>query len=149
MFNEMKFTAILNKCRFQDPTVFPCWKVLRMATIDGARAIGLGDQIGSLEHGKLADVIVIDTTRLNLNPILFSPVRTIIPNLVYSANGSEVRIVIVNGKIVVEEGHLTLVDESNIRKEANEAAKNVVARAAKKIQSLNSNVIQMMNQKLI
>ena len=56
---------------------------------------------------------------------------------------------IVDGKIVVEEGHLTLVDESNIRKEANEAAKNVVARAAKKIQSLNSNVIQMMNQKLI
>ena len=149
MFNEMKFTAILNKCRFQDPTVFPCWKVLRMATIDGARAIGLGDQIGSLEHGKLADVIVIDTTRLNLNPILFSPVRTIIPNLVYSANGSEVRIVIVNGKIVVEEGHLTLVDESNIRKEANEAAKNVVARAAKKIQALHSHVTQVMRQNLI
>lgn len=149
MFNEMKFTAILNKCRFQDPTIFPCWKVLRMATIDGARAIGLGDQIGSLESGKLADLIVIDVKRLNLNPVLFHPVRNIVPNLVYAANGSEVTTVMINGTFVVEDGRLTLCSEDQIRKEANEAAKLVVEKAAEKYHALNSKVAQMMEQHLI
>ncbi|HEX2999502.1 MAG TPA: amidohydrolase family protein, partial [Armatimonadota bacterium] len=58
MFNEMKFTAILNKCKYENPVLFPSWKMLRIATIDGARAIGMGDQIGSLEVGKKADVIL-------------------------------------------------------------------------------------------
>ena len=146
MFNEMKFTAILNKCRFQDPTIFPCWKVLRMATIDGARAIGLGDQIGSLEVGKLADLIVIDMKHLNLNPILFHPVRTVIPNLVYAANGSEVTTVMINGKFVVENRKLVLCNEEQIRKEANEAAKRVVEKAAPQYRALSSKVAQMMEQ---
>ncbi|MFR1481092.1 MAG: amidohydrolase family protein [Hydrogeniiclostridium mannosilyticum] len=52
MFNEMKFTAILNKCKFKDPSVFPAGKVLRMATIEAAKAIGLGNEIGSIDVGK-------------------------------------------------------------------------------------------------
>ena len=59
MFNEMKFASILNKVKYQQPSR-PCllWQVMRMATIDAARAIGLEDQIGSLEPGKKADIIL-------------------------------------------------------------------------------------------
>ena len=57
---RMKLTALLNKCRYRDPTVFPAWEVLQMATIEGAQAVGLGDEVGSLEPGKLADLVVLD-----------------------------------------------------------------------------------------
>ena len=59
----------------RDPTVFPAWEVLRMATIEGAQAVGLGDEVGSLEAGKQADLILVDLTELNLLPVLEAPVR--------------------------------------------------------------------------
>jgi 5-methylthioadenosine/S-adenosylhomocysteine deaminase len=71
----MKLTALFNKIQARDPTVFPAWEVLRMATIEGARAVGLGDQVGSLEAGKQADLILVDLTELNLSPVLEAPVR--------------------------------------------------------------------------
>ena len=71
----MTLTALLNKCRYRDPTVMPVWEVLRMATIEGAQAIGLGDEIGSLEVGKQADLIGVDLTALNLSPVLEAPIR--------------------------------------------------------------------------
>lgn len=52
LFYEMKIGALLNKCRFKDPSLFQAWKMLRLATIDGARAMGMGHVIGSLEPGK-------------------------------------------------------------------------------------------------
>ena len=54
IFNEMKLTALFNKIRYRDPTVMPAWEVLRMATIEGAQAIGLGDEIGSLDRRRQA-----------------------------------------------------------------------------------------------
>ena len=71
----MKLTALFNKIASRDPTVFPAWKVLRMATIEGARAVGLGDEAGSLEPGKQADLILVDLNELNLSPVLEAPVR--------------------------------------------------------------------------
>jgi 5-methylthioadenosine/S-adenosylhomocysteine deaminase len=68
-------TALLNKCRYRDPTIFPAWEVLRMATIEGAQAVGLGDEVGSLEAGKQADLILVDLAALNLSPVLEAPVR--------------------------------------------------------------------------
>ena len=91
IFNEMKLTALFNKIKFRDPTVMPAWEALRMATIEGAQAIGLGDEIGSLEAGKQADLIVVDLTALNLSPVLDAPVRNIVPNLVYAGSGHEVQ----------------------------------------------------------
>lgn len=130
MFNEMKFTAILNKCKAKDPTVFPAWKVLRMATIEAARAIGLGREIGSLEPGKKADLLMIDLAQPCLSPIIHAPVRNIVPNLVYSAKGSEVELVMVDGKIIVQDFKVRTVDEQEIVRQAQQAADRV-AEAAK------------------
>ena len=96
----MVLTALSNKIQARDPTVFPAWEVLRMATIEGAQAVGLGDEVGSLEVGKQADLILVDLTALNLSPVLIEPIRNIVPDLVYAANGSEVKTVMVAGKVL-------------------------------------------------
>ena len=87
MFAEMKIAALLNKVRHRDPTVLPAWKVLRLATVEGARTLGLGDRVGTLEAGKEADIILVDLKKPHLTPVLLGPVRNIAPNLVYSARG--------------------------------------------------------------
>jgi len=130
IFNEMKLTALFNKIKFRDPTVMPAWEVLRMATIEGARAIGLGDQIGSLEAGKQADLILVDLTALNLTPVLDAPVRNIVPNLVYAASGHEVKTVMVAGRILVRDGKVLTADEAAVRAEAQAQAQDVARRVA-------------------
>ncbi len=102
MFNEMKLAAVLNKCKYDSPLVYPAWKVLRMATIEGARAIGLGDVTGSLETGKAADIILINLREPALSPVITHPMRNIVPNIVYAARGHEVDSVIVAGRVVLE-----------------------------------------------
>ena len=129
MFNEMKFTAILNKCKVRDPKVFPAWQVLRMATIGGAEAIGLGAEIGSLRPGKKADLVLVDLNAPAMCPAIFDPVRNIIPNLVYSANGSEVEMVIIDGKVVMEDRILLTVDEKQAIAAAQQAAAEVYLNA--------------------
>ncbi len=136
MFNEMKFTAILNKCKARDPAVFPAWKVLRMATIEAARAIGLGGEIGSIETGKKADLIVIDLTQPCLMPVIQAPVRNIVPNLVYSAKGSEVEMVLVDGRVLVEDFRVLTVDEKKVARDAQRAADRVAEAAKEPFESL-------------
>lgn len=125
MFNEMKFTAILNKCKAKNPAVFPAGKVLRMATIEAARAIGLGSEIGSIEPGKKADLLMIDMTQPCLSPVIMQPVRNIVPNLVYSAKGSEVELVMVDGRVLVEDFRVLSVDEKQVVRDAQEAVERV------------------------
>jgi 5-methylthioadenosine/S-adenosylhomocysteine deaminase len=121
---------LLNKCRYRDPTVMPAWDVLRMATVEGARAIGLGDEIGSLEVGKQADLILVDLTALNLSPVLTEPIRNIVPNLVYAASGHEVKTVIVAGRVLIRDGEVMTADEGAIRAEAQMQAEAVARRVA-------------------
>ena len=127
----MKLTALFNKVQARDPTVFPAWEVLRMATIEGAQAVGLGDKVGSLEPGKQADLILVDLTALNLSPVLEAPVRNIVPNLVYAGSGHEVKTVMIAGKVLVRDGEVLVADETAIRAEAQvqaeEVARHVVA----------------------
>jgi 5-methylthioadenosine/S-adenosylhomocysteine deaminase len=130
VFNEMKLTALFNKIRFRDPTVLPAWEVLRMATIEGAQAIGLGDEIGSLETGKQADLVLVDLTALNLSPVLEAPVRNIVPNLVYAASGHEVKTVLVAGRVLVRDGQVLTADEATVRAEAQAQAEAVARRVA-------------------
>ncbi len=118
IFNEMKLTALFNKIKYQDPAVMPAWEVLRMATIEGARAIGLDARIGSLETGKEADLVVVDLNVPNLSPTLVSPIRNIVPNLVYAASGHEVKTVIVAGQVLVEDYQVLAADEHKIIRDA-------------------------------
>ena len=128
IFNEMKLTALLNKCKYRDPRVMPAWEALRMATIEGAEAIGLGEEIGSLAAGKEADLIVVDLGALNLSPVLEAPVRNIVPNLVYAGTGHEVRTVMAAGRMVVRDGKVVTADEAAWRAEAQEQAEALARR---------------------
>src|SRR5437870_2660132 len=98
MFTEMRTAALLQKLA-HGPEVLSAAQVLRMATIDGARALGLDNEIGSLEVGKRADVIVVD-----LNQLHSSPKQDVISSLVYSAQPSDVRVTIINGRVVMRDG---------------------------------------------
>lgn len=112
MIKEMKFAALLNKASRLDPTVVPSMKVLEMSTINGARALGREDEIGSLEVGKKADVILIDLKKPHLTPI-----TDIVSHLVYSSNGADVESVIIDGNILMKEREvLTLKEKDVIRK---------------------------------
>jgi len=130
IFNEMKLTALFNKIKSRDPTVLPAWEVLRMATIEGAQAIGLGDEVGSLEAGKQADLILVDLRAPNLSPVLQAPVRNIVPNLVYAASGHEVKTVMVAGQVLVRDGEVLVADEATVRAEAQVQAEEVARRVA-------------------
>ena len=144
MFNEMKFTSLLNKLKSGSSTVFPAWKVLRMATIDGAEAIGLGDQIGSIEEGKKADIILINLKTPTMTPVLTYPVRNIVPNLVYSARGDEVSMVIIDGRIIMEDRKMKTVDEEEVLKEAQTAASYVAQEAVSEFNERKTELYNMM-----
>lgn len=111
IINEMKLVTLFNKIKYQNPEVMPAWKALRMATIEGARAVGLGELVGSLEVGKRADFIAIDLNKPSMLPVFTKPMRNIVPNLVYSARGKEVSISVVDGKIIYQDGRVLDVDE--------------------------------------
>ncbi|MHA1970144.1 MAG: amidohydrolase family protein [Candidatus Hodarchaeales archaeon] len=91
----------------------------------GASVLGLEEKIGSLEVGKLADVITIDLDKANLTPNITKPFFNIIPNIIYSMNGNEVDNVIINGKIVMENNQFTEIDESEILQEATGRAQEI------------------------
>jgi 5-methylthioadenosine/S-adenosylhomocysteine deaminase len=105
LFAEMDTAAKLHKAVLLDPTVLGAEQVLAMATCNGARAIGWGDEIGSVEVGKAADLIVLDTAAPHLMP-MYRPVS----HLVYAARGSDVRDVMVGGRFVVRDRKLLTAD---------------------------------------
>ena len=123
MFTEMRTAALLQKA-FHGADALPARRALRMATADGARALGLAGEVGSLEAGKRADVIVVDLDRLHTTP---SP--DVVSALVYAATPSDVRTVIIDGRILVGEGRLLLLDESEVRAEARREGEALARRA--------------------
>ena len=125
LFNEMKFTSIAHKYKHKNGTAYPAWKVMRMATIEGANALGMGEIIGSLRPGKRADIIMIDMTFPNLSPIMDWPIRNIVPNLVYAGRGNEVEMVIIDGKVIVEDYKILTVDEKKAVEHVNQCAKKI------------------------
>ena len=125
IFNEMKLTALLNKVRARAPEVMPAWRVLRMATIEGAAALGWDDEIGSLREGKRADLILVDLQRPTLAPVHTRPMRNLVPNLVYAVRGDEVDTVVIDGQIVVQHGRLLTASEADIVAEAQHHAASI------------------------
>src|SRR5436190_6361939 len=124
MIREMKLAALIHKAVTLDPLIVPAESVLEMATINGARALGMADEIGSLEVGKKADLVVIDLDCLHTTPSL-NPIST----LVYAATGGEVDMVVVDGQIVVEQGQLLTMDEEAVKKQARHHASALYQRA--------------------
>jgi 5-methylthioadenosine/S-adenosylhomocysteine deaminase len=123
MFTEMRTAALLQKA-LHGPEVLPASRALRMATIDGAHALGLADQIGTLEVGKRADVIIVDLNRLHA-----TPEADIVSSLVYSAQSSDVRTTIIDGRIAMRDRVLTTMNEAEVIAEANREAQSLARRA--------------------
>ena len=111
IINEMKLVTLFNKIKYENPEVMPAWKALRMATIEGAKAVGVDDIVGSLESGKRGDLIAIDLGKTSMQPLFTHPMRNIVPNLVYSAGGEEVALSMVEGNVIYREGKFTKVNE--------------------------------------
>jgi 5-methylthioadenosine/S-adenosylhomocysteine deaminase len=110
MFEAMRVAAFLQKVSHMDATALSAYQVLEMATIGGARALGMADEIGSLEVGKKADVTLVDLTGPHMRPI-----NAIVNNLVYCASASsDVDTVIVDGVVRVEGHKLVGVDEEAV-----------------------------------
>lgn len=146
MFNEMKFVSILNKVKARNPAVFPATKALRLATIEAAKAIGLDHETGSLVAGKKADLIFIDLESPSMSPVFTSPIRNIVPNLVYSANGSEVEHVMIDGKFIVKNRELLTVNEKEKIKAAQKAANQISKRVENEFHSTKSPLAGMMER---
>lgn len=140
LFYEMKVGAVLNKCKAKNAAVFPAWRMLRLATIDGARAIGMEREIGSLERGKKADIIMLNMEEMHLIPLVWEPVSNLIPNLVYAANGSEVELSMIDGKIVMENRRILTVDESEVIRNASEQGRKLLERAGGKLLEKNPEI---------
>ena len=120
MFQEMDTAAKLHKVHTLDPTVMDARKVVRMATIDGARVLGLGNIIGSLEAGKKADIIIIDIMSPHLKPMY-----NIYSHLVYAVTGSDVVTSVVNGRVLMEDRVLTTLDVDEVMAAVNRIAKGI------------------------
>jgi 5-methylthioadenosine/S-adenosylhomocysteine deaminase len=123
MFWNMRFAALAQKLRYKDATVMNTRKVVEMATLGGARTLGLENMIGSIEVGKRADIILVDFNKPHLKP--FHDVHA---NLVYSTCGSDVDIVIIDGRILIEKGEVKVLDEAKVMSEAEKRAFRLISK---------------------
>ena len=117
LFEKLRIGARLHRVHFHDSGILPAGKLLEMVTVDAARAMGLEDRLGSIEAGKLADVILVDMHKPHLYPVWHEPLR-----MVYQASGHDVDTVIVNGNILMEERRVTALDEDKILSRAADEA---------------------------
>jgi 5-methylthioadenosine/S-adenosylhomocysteine deaminase len=123
MFTEMRTAALLQKV-LHGPEALPANRALRLATIDGARAMGLDSEIGSIEVGKRADLAVIRLDRLHT-----TPVADVVSSLVYSVAADDVETVIIDGRVVMQERKLLSIDEGETIREAKIEAEKLLTRA--------------------
>lgn len=114
MFEEMHIASLLAKAVSNDPKALDAYATLEMATLSGAEAIGMGQVLGSLEEGKLADIAIIDLNKTHL-----VPANNKISMIVYAAQASDVDTVIINGNVVMENRNIIGVDEASIIEEVN------------------------------
>ncbi|MCE5213798.1 MAG: amidohydrolase family protein [Methanobacterium sp.] len=123
MLEEMKIAALQQKVVNLDPTVLKADEVFKMATMGGANALGLEQEIGTIEVGKKADIVLVDMKAPHLTPF-----RHPVSHLVYSARGADVDTVICNGQILMQEKELLVLDEKEVLSQAEESAKDLLAR---------------------
>jgi len=121
LIEELKTASLLQKVDTLNPKVLTSDEAIAMGTIKGAEALGLDSEIGSIEVGKKADIILIDTEVANMVPQSSS----LSSNIIYSANGSNVDTTICNGKILMENKKLVELDEQEIYNKARKAIKEL------------------------
>jgi cytosine/adenosine deaminase-related metal-dependent hydrolase len=123
MIREMKMASLLQKVRLLDPQVMNAEVALEMATINGATALGLEKEIGSIENGKKADLILVKLKAPHLVPT-FNPIS----NLIYAAEGSDVETVLIDGKVIMQDRTVKTLDESRILQQAHERGQKLLER---------------------
>ena len=111
MFETMKFTGLLQKGLNEDPTLLPSYEILKMATLNGAKALNKENILGSITENKKADLIILDLSNINLQPI-----NDIFSDIVYNAKGENVETTIVGGNILMENRKLLTLNENEIIK---------------------------------
>jgi cytosine/adenosine deaminase-related metal-dependent hydrolase len=128
MIKEMRAAAYISRQREGNQDILPGEVALEMATLGGAQAMGIQDQVGSIEVGKHADFILIDTDKPHLTPV-WNPVATV----VYSANGGDVDTVVIDGKIIMQNRQVLTLDEEAILEHVNKRFKDVASRAGAEV----------------
>ena len=123
LFEEMHLAGLVNKGILEDPTALPAYEVLKMATINGAKALGIDETVGSLEVGKKADLILLDFNQSHL-----LPTHDLISLMVYSAQASDVDFVMCNGKILYENRQILTFDELEVKDTASIIARDLISR---------------------
>ena len=124
----------------------PAWKALRMATIEGAQAIGADDIIGSLEAGKQADFNAFDLFVPSMLPVYTYPMRNIVPNLVYSARGNEVVLSVVNGRIIMKDQKMLTIDEQEYLQEIQTYPAGIGERASREFFEIHGTNARFMEE---
>jgi 5-methylthioadenosine/S-adenosylhomocysteine deaminase len=114
LMEEMHMTAMLAKLEKSDPTAIPAKTAIKMATVNGAKALGILEKTGSLETGKSADIIMLD-----INSPFSQPEREYLNNIVYSMGRSQVKMTMVEGKVLQRDGKINNLDMRELSKNFN------------------------------
>lgn len=138
---ELRTSALLSKAARSDPAALPAWQALRLGTIEGARTLGIDNQVGSIEVGKRADLVLLDLNHPSVTPTVSTPLHTAIPNVVYGASGDIVSTVLVDGLPVVQHGTLCTGDQQQIIETANQRAQDLFARGESRWWSAESTLV--------
>ena len=123
LFEELRTASFLQKSATGDPTALPAWEALRMATANGARAMGYSDgELGVIRAGALADLIVVDLQKPHLQPV-----HDVVSNIVYCGKAADVDTVMVDGRIVVEHRRIEGVDLPELYARMSEAIARIAS----------------------
>lgn len=128
MFEEMKFASLLTKVHAMNAAALDSWSVCHLATIGGARTLGLEQTLGSLEPGKAADLIAVRSDTPRMTPLLSGKYLNLHHNLVHAVQGGDVDLTMVAGQVVVEDGHLKTASLPSLIADANAAVPGLFAR---------------------
>ncbi|HEY8449858.1 MAG TPA: amidohydrolase, partial [Bacillota bacterium] len=123
-FEQLRLAAWLAKVQTMDASALPATRVFRMATVEGARALGY-DDVGRIAEGYRADLVVLDATRVH-----WTPKHDVLSLLVYSAQAADVVTVLIHGRLVMEDGELLSIDEEAVKRQCAERGLRLAERAA-------------------
>lgn len=127
MWEEIHFAATVNKAVEEDPTAVTAYEALKMATVHGAYAMGMQEELGTLEVGKKADIILVDLTGIHMTPL-----HNVVSALAYSVQGTDVKTVIIDGDVVYRDGKFLSLDEKEVIQRVQECTEALFHRAGER-----------------